>query len=617
MPGRRRCCGRRSPGRPTRRCWRAGPRRVSRRSRSWGWATCCARTWTWSAGAAGSAAAGARRRAVPGRGGGRRGGGARRGCCDVNAFGVLAARGPALLVVDDGQWLDAASAEVLSWVVRRLPERLPLRLLLARRASADTLPLDLERALDDALLTRLAPAPLDEDAMYALVRERLVSCSGRRSCGGCTSSRAATRSSRWSWRGPAGTRAARAASRGWSRAGWRGCPRRRWRRWACARTWRGRRWRYWRRRRKPTHGPCSPRRWTTGWWASRAVSCASRTRCSPRRGRGDRTVCAAGAAHPAGRDRAHQRGARDPSGRWSPTPPDARTDARARGAAADALRRGATPMPASCRRRRLRFTPPHDDALVRRGTPRRRHGAVTPRGDTDRALPAARGGEWSGAGRRRAGRGSASSSPLHAGGGARRRACRGDMEEAAGDPDRPDPVLRRLSRSHRRAPATTPRAIESTVRLSLRAAGRAAHRGVASRPGRPHPSRRDSQARRPEDMFRRARAVESACDLLLDADDSPEPEADGMLLFLGGSAKDEARPLMERRLRQGDEHGDESPVLSASYTPGGPRNGAPGNWDGAARPRRARRPAPRADRRRSWDDGWCLWIGALIAASRR
>ncbi len=95
------------------------------------------------------------------------------GAATLNALGLLAARRPALLVVDDGQWLDAASAEVLAWVVRRLPERLPVRLVLARRTSPEPLPLDLERALDDALLTRLAPEPLDADAVYALVRERL------------------------------------------------------------------------------------------------------------------------------------------------------------------------------------------------------------------------------------------------------------------------------------------------------------------------------------------------------------------------------------------------------------------------------------------------------------
>jgi DNA-binding CsgD family transcriptional regulator len=95
------------------------------------------------------------------------------GAATLNALGLLAARRPALVVVDDGQWLDAASAEALAWVVRRLPDRLPLRLLLARRVSRDPLPLDLERALDGALLTRLAPEPLGDDAIYALVRERL------------------------------------------------------------------------------------------------------------------------------------------------------------------------------------------------------------------------------------------------------------------------------------------------------------------------------------------------------------------------------------------------------------------------------------------------------------
>ena len=71
------------------------------------------------------------------------------GAATLNAAQPPRGARPALLVVDDGQWLDPASAEVLAWVVRRLPEGLPVRVLLARRTSADPLPLELERAFDD------------------------------------------------------------------------------------------------------------------------------------------------------------------------------------------------------------------------------------------------------------------------------------------------------------------------------------------------------------------------------------------------------------------------------------------------------------------------------------
>ena len=45
---------------------------------------------------------------------------------------------------------------------------------MARRVSAEPLPLDLDRALDDALLTRLAPEPLDEGRTNREVAAELV-----------------------------------------------------------------------------------------------------------------------------------------------------------------------------------------------------------------------------------------------------------------------------------------------------------------------------------------------------------------------------------------------------------------------------------------------------------
>ena len=115
-----------------------------------------------------------------------------------------------------------------------------------------------------------------------------------------------------------------------------------------------------------------------------------------------------------------------------------------------------------------------------------------------------------------------------------------------------------------------------------------------------------------EDLFDRARTIEASCDLLLDADDSPDL-AQGMLLSWADRL-DEARPLMEGRLRQADEHGDEVARLAASYQLAALEWRA-GNWQTAARH------AARVDRLHEQtagelDDAWCLWIGALISASR-
>ena len=80
-------------------------------------------------------------------------------------------------MVDDAQWLDAASADVLAWVVRRLPDGLPVRLLVGRRLAgvptATPSPLGLDRAFDAERVERLVPGPLPSEAVYAMVRSRL------------------------------------------------------------------------------------------------------------------------------------------------------------------------------------------------------------------------------------------------------------------------------------------------------------------------------------------------------------------------------------------------------------------------------------------------------------
>jgi DNA-binding CsgD family transcriptional regulator len=89
----------------------------------------------------------------------------------------LATDGPLLLVADDAQWLDAASARAVSFAVRRLEGR-PVRLLLAvrvgdeqdRRSAASAAP---ESWLDHQLVSRLPVGPLSVAAIHQILRQEL------------------------------------------------------------------------------------------------------------------------------------------------------------------------------------------------------------------------------------------------------------------------------------------------------------------------------------------------------------------------------------------------------------------------------------------------------------
>ena len=390
-------------------------------------------------------------------------------------------------MVDDGQWLDAASAEVLSWVVRRLPERLPLRLLLARRASADPLPLDLERALDDALLTRLAPEPLDEDAVYALVRERLGmvlgpaelrrvhELSGGNPFFALELARAAGRDGLpGSLAGLVEGRLARLPAPTLAALG------------VCAHV------------ARPTLELLAAATEADAWALLGPAVDDGVVDLAGGVVRFSHPLLAEGAGAavaPSALRALHARLAEiAPTSEERAThralvtePPDARTAAALEEAAADALRRGATPLAAELSVQAVRFTPPHDDALVRRalaaGT------ALYAAGHTDRAfavLEEASGLAPAGVGRARL------RSELclrHAGGGGAAALGGGDRG-GGGRSDRPDPVLgdhrvrtdarRRL----RRGPGVQPRG------AALRAAGRSAHRGGRVHPRRPRRLRR-------------------------------------------------------------------------------------------------------------------------------
>jgi DNA-binding CsgD family transcriptional regulator/tetratricopeptide (TPR) repeat protein len=90
-------------------------------------------------------------------------------------FQLLGERGggPLLIAVDDVQWLDAASASVLAFALRRLAAA-PVAILVTRRSSGkEAAPLGLDRAFPGELLRRLRLGPLSLGATHRLLRERL------------------------------------------------------------------------------------------------------------------------------------------------------------------------------------------------------------------------------------------------------------------------------------------------------------------------------------------------------------------------------------------------------------------------------------------------------------
>jgi predicted ATPase len=88
----------------------------------------------------------------------------------VSVVSALAREGPLLIALDDVQWVDASSADVLAFMHRRLNGR-PVGVLATVRGRPVQAALDLDRAF--AALERLPLDPLSIGAIHRLLSERL------------------------------------------------------------------------------------------------------------------------------------------------------------------------------------------------------------------------------------------------------------------------------------------------------------------------------------------------------------------------------------------------------------------------------------------------------------
>lgn len=94
----------------------------------------------------------------------------------VSVITKLAEERPVVVAIDDVQWLDAASARVLAFAARRLPQRVAL-VLSQRSEAAVQLPLDLTAAADR--VDRILLSPLSLAALHKLIHSRLGISLGR------------------------------------------------------------------------------------------------------------------------------------------------------------------------------------------------------------------------------------------------------------------------------------------------------------------------------------------------------------------------------------------------------------------------------------------------------
>ena len=90
----------------------------------------------------------------------------------LDALRILAGDAPLVIGVDDAQWLDRPSADVLEFCLRRL-EREPILILLTFRDKDTAFPLSLDRALPPDRLRRVHLGPLTLGAIGEILRSRM------------------------------------------------------------------------------------------------------------------------------------------------------------------------------------------------------------------------------------------------------------------------------------------------------------------------------------------------------------------------------------------------------------------------------------------------------------
>jgi DNA-binding CsgD family transcriptional regulator len=91
----------------------------------------------------------------------------------VAALRALAAAGPAVMVIDDIQWLDNSTARTLGFVARRLADT-PVRIVVATRVGADAAPADrlaaLSRAMPEGRFATLRLGPVEPSELSRILR---------------------------------------------------------------------------------------------------------------------------------------------------------------------------------------------------------------------------------------------------------------------------------------------------------------------------------------------------------------------------------------------------------------------------------------------------------------
>jgi DNA-binding CsgD family transcriptional regulator len=90
----------------------------------------------------------------------------------LDVLRTLAGTGAILVAVDDLQWVDPASAQVLQFALRRLRDE-QVGFLATVRVTDESVAVDLERALPEGALERLSLRPLSLGALHHLLKQRL------------------------------------------------------------------------------------------------------------------------------------------------------------------------------------------------------------------------------------------------------------------------------------------------------------------------------------------------------------------------------------------------------------------------------------------------------------